>query len=135
MNNLQVKFLKIQDRLKSPQFNKMWIEKCFYTAKNKIMAEMPDYDLYLAAKSKAGIEGVSAPYEFKFMYQEPLLSKPQEQHLFRKYNYLKFRFNQIVKSTKIINVTEKKIDNLEDCWLKIQKLKEQSQNISQFQRP
>lgn len=58
----------------------------------KIMAEMPDFEKYLKDKEKIkkiNMEKISP--EMLPCYESPLLTKEQEQHLFRKMNYLKYK--------------------------------------------
>jgi RNA polymerase sigma factor (sigma-70 family) len=54
-----------------------------------IMAEMPDKEDYLKRKDEIKKDKVSP--ECQQFYCEPLLSKEQEYHLFRKMNYLKYK--------------------------------------------
>jgi RNA polymerase sigma factor (sigma-70 family) len=44
-----------------------------------------------------------APPELTSLYQMPLLTKEQEQHLFRKFNYLKFKAAQLLKGMLLPN--------------------------------
>jgi RNA polymerase primary sigma factor len=44
-----------------------------------------------------------APPELTSLYQMPLLTKEQEQHLFRKFNYLKFKAAQLLKAMLLPN--------------------------------
>jgi len=61
-----------------------------------ILAEMPDFEAY--EKKRHDMKAPKdVPAELSPLYEVPLLSKDQEQHLFRKMNYLKF------KATKLRN--------------------------------
>lgn len=73
------------------QLDNIWHQKDFNVKKKQqeIMAEMPDYDLYLANKKKIPKKG-----RYRFMNIEPLLTREQEYHLFRKYNYLKYQYKK-----------------------------------------
>ena len=55
----------------------------------KILAEMPDAEGFEEARRKLRIPK-DAPPELISNYEMPLLTKEQEQHLFRKMNYLKY---------------------------------------------
>jgi RNA polymerase primary sigma factor len=54
------------------------------------LAPMPDVEEY-EAKRRAMKAPKDVPPELAPLYEVPLLSKPQEQHLFRQMNYLKFK--------------------------------------------
>lgn len=56
-----------------------------------IMAQMPDYELYLRNKQKVLDKGKQEVNDYAFMRVEPLLTREQEYHLFRQYNYLKYK--------------------------------------------
>lgn len=58
-----------------------------------IMDKMPDYEDYIAKKEKLLSKKI-LEYEYRFMYCEPLLSKEQEYHLFRQYNFLKYKYKK-----------------------------------------
>lgn len=57
--------------------------------KATIMAPMPDLEEYEQNKQQMRVPK-DAPPELASLYEMPLLSKEQEQHLFRKMNFLKF---------------------------------------------
>ena len=56
----------------------------------EIMARMPDLDAYEDRRHHMRIPK-DAPPELASLYETPLLNKPQEQHLFRKMNFLKHK--------------------------------------------
>lgn len=60
----------------------------------EILAPMPDEDKFEAARQKLRVPK-DVPLELVSLYEMPLLSKPQEQHLFRKMNFLKHKANQL----------------------------------------
>ena len=60
------------------------------TAADEILGPMPESDETAASRPPRGLP----PY-LASLYEVPLLSKPQEQHLFRKMNYLKYRAAQL----------------------------------------
>jgi RNA polymerase sigma factor (sigma-70 family) len=59
-------------------------------AEAEIMAPMPDAEAYEMQRRQTKVPK-DAPPELAPLYEVPLLSKPQEQHLFRQMNYLKHK--------------------------------------------
>lgn len=59
-----------------------------YRKKRILLAPMPNYEGYLAAKAKLHATPIPDP-EKAACYVEPLLKPDQERHLFRQYNFLK----------------------------------------------
>jgi RNA polymerase sigma factor (sigma-70 family) len=80
------------------QFNKLWVEDDFDTAEESIMAQMPDYESYLEEKAKVQLLGKDALPEMRFIYVEPFITQEQERHLFRQYNFLKYKFKKLGES-------------------------------------
>jgi RNA polymerase sigma factor (sigma-70 family) len=66
----------------------------------QILADMPGAEEFEAARRKMRIPK-DAPPELASLYEVPLLNKEQEQHLFRKFNYLKFRAAKLLESMKL----------------------------------
>jgi RNA polymerase primary sigma factor len=60
----------------------------------EILAPMPDQEAYEAQRRSMRVPK-DAPLEFASLYEVPLLNKEQEQHLFRKMNFLKYRAGQL----------------------------------------
>ena len=78
-----------------PDFDKPWMEK-------KILADIPNSKDF--EKKRAGVAKLRAANkdsEIAPFYQEPLLDKAQEQHLFRQMNYFKYKFEQTVNSLHV----------------------------------
>jgi RNA polymerase sigma factor (sigma-70 family) len=61
------------------------------------MAQMPDHELYLKNKQKVLNGTRQIVHDYNFMRIEPLLTRGQEYHLFRQYNYLKYKVINSVK--------------------------------------
>jgi RNA polymerase primary sigma factor len=85
-----------------------------------VLGPMPDEDAY-EQKRRAMKAPKDVPPELASLYEVPLLSKEQEQHLFRMMNYLKY------KAARLLNELRK--DGSEDMQIdpsrvRIQKLKE-----------
>ncbi len=64
-----------------------------------ILAPMPDAEAFEAARRGMRIPK-DAPPELASLYEMPLLTKPQEQHLFRKMNFLKYRAARLLEGMK-----------------------------------
>jgi RNA polymerase sigma factor (sigma-70 family) len=66
----------------------------------EFVADMPGAAEFEAARRKMRIPK-DAPPELASLYEMPLLSKDQEQHLFRKMNYLKFKAGALLDGMKL----------------------------------
>ncbi|HVS37655.1 MAG TPA: sigma-70 family RNA polymerase sigma factor [Gemmataceae bacterium] len=75
------------DYMPSPDFDDRALESV-------ILAPMPDAEVY-EAKRRSMHAPKDVPPELASCYEYPLLSKEQEQHQFRKMNYLKFKASQL----------------------------------------
>ena len=90
---------------------------------DEILAPMPDHETFEEARRGMRVPK-DAPPELASLYEMPLLSKPQEQHLFRKMNYLKFRATRLLDSMKTpggrINSQKLRTESLDqiDAFLK-----------------
>ena len=79
---------------------KLFIHNDFKNIKkhSAIMAEMPDYEKFLKEEEDYR-KKINRNVDFYKMYDAAtLLSKEQEYHLFKKYNFCKYRFKQIMES-------------------------------------
>jgi RNA polymerase primary sigma factor len=119
-------FTRLAAKLETAQFTKLWTEDAFDRNAKEIMAEMPDYDKYLKAKDKVHASKTGdVPSSWDFMYLEPFLDREQEYHLFRKYNYLKYKFKQLVESGRTIQrIRKAKILQGIDLLRQIKELKQ-----------
>ena len=103
---MRTRFFALKDKLNTTQFRKIFEDN--FENEEEIMAAMPDYKKYLKKK----IEG-SSP-----VYAEPLLSREQEWHLFRQYNFLKYKFKEIVSkdifNTEIVENLESLVKKFND---------------------
>ena len=78
-------------------------------AEKKILAEMPEPEVPVRRiKAPAGVPGYMAS-----LYDVPLLTRVQEYHLFRKYNYLKFRAAKLRKALDVEHPSAKLMDQIE----------------------
>ena len=128
MNDLRIKFINLKEKLNSRQFRKVWLLDSFdkKSQQKTIMAEMPEYDVYLANKIKKEVEKKEACTEFTFMYIEPFLTKPQEYHLFRKYNFIKYKYKNLVEETLWTKTTDlsRVVRTLEKYYAQMNELKQ-----------
>jgi RNA polymerase sigma factor (sigma-70 family) len=67
-----------------------------------ILADMPGAEDYEENRRQARVPK-DAPPELASLYETPLLNKDQEQHLFRKMNFLKHKANQVLNNLKSIS--------------------------------
>jgi len=81
------------DFMPSPAFDDPALE-------TEIMGPMPDQDKYEEARRGMRVPK-DAPPELASLYETPLLSKEQEQHLFRKMNFLKCKAKKILDGMKL----------------------------------
>ncbi|HMP15719.1 MAG TPA: sigma-70 family RNA polymerase sigma factor [Gemmatales bacterium] len=96
-----------------------------------ILGDMPDYAGYQAAQAKLMAQNhAGVPVELLPLYATPLLSKEQEQHLFRKMNYLKHLAHQLQKSIDPDKARASDMDRLEDLLKQSQKVKDQLINAN-----
>src|ERR1700753_2768175 len=74
-----------------PDFDKPWKER-FVINSMRNLKEFESKKLEMLKLRSSNKDNEISPF-----YQEPLLSKSQEQHLFRQMNYFKYKFEKIVK--------------------------------------
>ena len=95
-----------------------------------ILSDMPAAEDFEEARRKLRIPK-DAPPELISNYEMPLLTKDQEQHLFRKMNFLKHQASKMLGEMKLpsglINYAKLRVeslDKIEDCLAEANKLKE-----------
>jgi len=91
------------------------------TQEATILAAMPDEDAY-HTKSRSMRVPRDVPPEFAPLYETPLLEKAQEQHLFRKMNYLKHKAKSL--RDELCRDTEGEVCEVDPTRVRIQTLKE-----------
>jgi RNA polymerase sigma factor (sigma-70 family) len=81
-----------------------------------ILGPMPDEEAFEEARRKLRIPK-DAPPELISNYEMPLLTKDQEQHLFRKMNFLKFRAAKLLRDMQtasgLINYAKLRVESLD----------------------
>jgi RNA polymerase sigma factor (sigma-70 family) len=81
---------------------------------SRILGLMPDLDSYLKAKIKVHKDREKADECLRVCYEEPLLSKEQEQHVFRKFNFLKYQAKQQFDKGDL-DGAERLLDQADEC--------------------
>lgn len=111
MSDLTVRVRSLKDR---PL--RFFVEDDFRVAGKvkKLLGKMPDYEKFMAERQKIRKESQNVDPETDFLHQEPLLTKAQELHLFRKYNFLKYKFSKIVEKIDVLFPDEKEIEDAEN---------------------
>lgn len=104
--------------------------------KEVILADMPDAEVYNAQRQQLRVPK-DAPPELASLYEVPLLNKEQEQHLFRKMNFLKhqaqlLRKAMLLPSGKIntSKVRTQDLDKIDNLLVKAQEIKDQLINAN-----
>lgn len=81
-----------------------------------ILAEMPGAEAFEEARRKMRVPK-DAPPELASLYEMPLLSKDQEQHLFRKMNFLKFKAGKMLDALRLpgglVNYQRLRVEDLD----------------------
>jgi RNA polymerase primary sigma factor len=91
----------------------------------EILGPMPGQMEYDLAQSKLQAQNhTGVPAELLPLYSTPLLNKEQEQHLFRKMNFLKFQARQLQQSIDPDKARASDLDRLEDLLKEAQKVKD-----------
>lgn len=75
---------------------RVYADKSFDTQRAKILAPMPDYEGYVWHRDKIRADAQKQSVELRACWQEPLLSRDQELHIARQYNYWKHQARNIV---------------------------------------
>jgi len=79
-------------------------------AEQKIRAPLPNTE---PDSLKAKRPPKDLPPYLQDLYRHPLLSTEQERHLFRQYNYLKFRVDHLRSELDPLNVTDTRLDTID----------------------
>src|SRR5262249_23685151 len=78
-----------------------------------IMGPMPGLEAYETQRQSMRV-AKDAPPELASLYELPLLNREQEQHLFRKMNYLKHKANQLCTKLKPERARIQQLKHIED---------------------
>lgn len=93
------------DFIGNPDFAKAGVEK-------QILAELPQAD---GPAKKTRLPSGLPPY-LASLYEVPLLSREQEQHLFRKFNYLKYRATKLREEIDPAHAKSSVMDEIESLY-------------------
>jgi RNA polymerase primary sigma factor/RNA polymerase sigma factor len=101
------------DFMDSPEFHRK-------AADRKIVdAPMPEYEKSSRrVKAPAGL-----PHYLASLYEVPLLNREQEQYLFRKYNFLKFRASKLREKLEVSRARSNEMDEIEKLYDEAVKIK------------
>ncbi len=93
-----------------------------------ILAPMPDAEAYEARRREMKVPR-DVPPELAPLYEVPLLSKDQEQHLFRKMNYLKYQASLLASELRRDGAEE--VSEVDPAKVRIQNLTEIEELLTQ----
>lgn len=93
------------DYMYNDEFDRPGIER-------QILGPMPESDV-TARKSRIP---TGLPHYLASLYEVPLLTREQEQHLFRKLNYLKYRASQLRESVDPARARSRTMDQIEQLY-------------------
>ncbi|MFO0812665.1 MAG: sigma-70 family RNA polymerase sigma factor [Gemmatales bacterium] len=97
----------------------------------QFLGEMPGQEDYNLARAKLMAQNhAGVPVELLPLYATPLLTKEQEQHLFRKMNFLKHQARQLQQSIDPDKARAGDMDRLEELLKQSQKVKDQLINAN-----
>lgn len=97
--------------------------------KPKIVAEMPDMSGFITEREKVmRLRSDMTQPEMRPCYEEPLLSREQEFHLFRKMNYLKYQVHRIRKRYEGKNLGNGTVDRIEQLTARVIEIRNQLAN-------
>jgi len=88
-----------------------------------ILAAMPDEEKFEGQLASKRVPK-DVPAEMAHLYEYPLLTKPQEQHLFRQMNYLKHRLHRIQENLNRGKARTQELDHIEELQAKINAVRE-----------
>jgi len=112
------------DKLLQQPLDYMYNESFDDPAKEpEIMGPMPDIEQFEKACRDKKIPK-DVPPELAPLYEMPLLSKPQEQHLFRQMNYLKHRLHKLRSGIDPTHARNQDLDHVEELQAKISAVKD-----------
>jgi RNA polymerase primary sigma factor len=112
------------DKLLQQPLDYMYNESFDDPAKEpEIMGQMPDLEHFEKACRDKKIPK-DVPPELAPLYEMPLLSKPQEQHLFRQMNYLKHRLHKLRSGIDPARARNQDLDHVEELQAKISAVKD-----------
>ncbi len=95
-------------------------EDSFADNERQILAPMPDLDVFIQKRGKLAAKFKDIPHDIRPLYTEPLLSREQERHLFRMYNFHKWKFMQL-RQQELTRTVKDKCDKHLKCAALVRK--------------
>jgi RNA polymerase sigma factor (sigma-70 family) len=89
-----------------------------------ILSPMPDLEDFNEKRRKI-YKGDEDVLEFKILYQEPILSREQEGHLFRQFNFMKHKALRLLKRINVKRPNKAEVEDVEDYLRKANDIKRQ----------
>ncbi len=96
----------------------------------EILAEMPGYEEF-EAKRRAKTPPKDVPAYMAHLYEWPLLSREQEQHVFRKMNFLKYKLHRFLEGLNPAKVRASDLKYIETMKQEIKKCRDLLINCNQ----
>lgn len=92
----------------------------------KILSDMPSFDKYESELNKIyKLKNNKISAELRPCYQAPLLTFEQEQHLFKKMNFLKYKASELLKAINPIKISVNKLSKIESLLGEAAKVRNQ----------
>ena len=112
------------ERLKSQPLDYIFHDSFTDSSKEaEFLAPMPDMEMFESDRRKARVPK-DVPAELAHLYQYPLLTKPQEQHLFRQMNFLKHKLHTLRQRINPSEVRVQELKQVEELQDSIHTVKE-----------
>jgi RNA polymerase sigma factor (sigma-70 family) len=94
---------------------RVFSEESFDDPRNEpeIMAPIPGYIKFLKDREKVHRSRDDAPHELKPLYEEPLLTREQEYHLFRQFNFLKHKALRLLQRADVLAPNKTEVETVE----------------------
>jgi RNA polymerase primary sigma factor/RNA polymerase sigma factor len=98
--------------------------------RKEILGEMPDIEKFNEQRKKVVQlrNGDKIAPEMRPCYEEPLLTREQEYHLFRKMNYFKYRAKKLMADLNPRRCSDKRLDKIESLLEEANKIRNQIGN-------
>jgi RNA polymerase sigma factor (sigma-70 family) len=78
-----------------------------------ILAPMPGLEKFLKDREKVHKSRAEAPPELKSLYEEPLLTREQEYHLFRQFNFFKHKALRLLQAANVLAPNKTDVEQVE----------------------
>jgi len=78
-----------------------------------ILAPMPGLEKFLKERDKVHKSRAEAPPELRSLYEEPLLTREQEYHLFRQFNFFKHKALRLLQAANVLKPNKTEVEQAE----------------------